>query len=139
MPSKTEAQQVFDTVLSLEYNECVELEFPLINAAESFRSALYRERKNWAASTGSRDQISITRNYSNFPFKLKISKVPGMMTALIKRNDGSVTAMDMQEKEEKPVIVLAEPITEIERQKNLMRADGMGEDEINAYFQEDTE
>ncbi|MCK5015659.1 MAG: hypothetical protein KAS32_01190 [Candidatus Peribacteraceae bacterium] len=140
MSSKTEAQQVFDTVLTLQYGEIMELTFPLDAAADSFRSALYRERKNWAISTGSKDQISITRDYTSFPFKLEIVKIPGMMGAVIKRSDGTVKDFTFKEKEEPPVYIA--PIiakTELDRQKDLMRADGMSEEEIEEYFREDIE
>jgi hypothetical protein len=143
--ASTDAQQVFDTVLNLGYNEVIELTFPLASAADSFRSALYRERKNWAEKTGSRDQIQITRDYSGFPFKLEICKVPGMMGAVIKKADGSIEHLKFQDPataQAPPPEVLQEPeveLTEIERQKELMRADGLSEEEINNYFQGDTE
>ena len=140
MSSKTEAQQIFDTVLTLQYNEEMELTFPLESAAESFRSALYRERKNWAVKTDSKDQISILRSYTSFPYKLTIAKVPGVMGAVIKKNDGTISDFSFKEREEPPVYVA--PIikkTELDRQKDLMRADGMSEEEIDGYFKEDTE
>ncbi len=140
MSSKTEAQQVFDAVLNLGYGEEMELTFPLDSAADSFRSALYRERKNWAKSTESKDQISITRDYSGFPFKLLISKVPGMMGATIKKADGTEAAFTFKLKPSVPeYVVPRSDKTELERQKDLMRADGMSEEEIEDYFEEDTE
>lgn len=137
--SKTEAQQVFDIVLTLQYNEVVELTFPLDTAAESFRSALYRERKIWAKSTGSKDQIVINRNYKGFPFKLEVSKVPGIMGAVIKKANGSTTNFTFEEKIE-PLVVTntVTSSTEIEHQKNLMREDGITEEEIDKYFKDDT-
>lgn len=140
MSSKTEAQQIFDNVLTLKYDEEMELTFPLDSAAESFRSALYRERKNWALKTDSKDQISITRDYGGFPFKLVIAKVPGMMSAVVKKPDGSTTDFSFKEREKPPVLI--EPFmakTELERQKDLMRNDGMSEEEIEDYFEGDKE
>lgn len=141
----TDAQQVFDTVLNLGYNEVIELTFPLASAADSFRSSLYRERKIWAEKTGSRDQIQITRDYTGFPFKLEVTKTPGMMGAVVKKADGTIEQLNLQGPAPDPTPppeVLQEPEiepSEVERQKDLMRADGLSEEEINAYFQEDTE
>jgi len=128
-------------VLTLGYMEQVELTFPLEAAADSFRSALYRERKNWALSTGSKDQIQIERDYSGFPCTLTLTKIPGTMGVVIKKADGSTQEMKFAEKEDTPVYTPAPAIekSELDRQKDLMRADGMGEEEIEAYFGEDTE
>lgn len=133
--SKTEAQQIFDTVLSLPYGEVVELTFPLDTAADSFRSALYRERKNWAKGTNSKDQISITRDYSGFPFILEIVKVPGTISAKIKKQDGTEVVINFEEMA-KPMYTIPskQEKTELERQKELMRADGVKEEEIEEYF-----
>ena len=141
MENKTEAQQVFDTVLGLNYGEVIELTFPLDTAADSFRSALYRERKVWAKKTLSKDQITITRNYSSFPFVLLVSKVPGVMGAVIKKQDGSTKKFTFKEKVE-DFVFTPEPVvekSELERQKELMRDDGMAEEEIEDYFKEDKE
>jgi hypothetical protein len=142
MPNKTEAQQIFDTVLNLKYGEIIELEFPITEAADSFRSALYRERKNWAKSTGSKDQINITRNYGHFPFTLEVSKVPGMMSAKIKKSDGTTSEITFTEEVEEKPVYTPTPIvekTELDRQKDLMRNDGMSEEDIEEYFKEDEE
>jgi len=141
MGNKTEAQQVFDTVLTLGYMEQVELTFPLETAADSFRSALYRERKNWSKSTGSKDQIQIERDYSGFPFILTLTKVPGTMGVIIKKADGSTQEITFNKKVEVPDFIPAPVVEkfELDRQKDLMRADGIGEEEIEDYFREDTE
>jgi len=145
MSNKTEVQQIFDTVLDLKYGEAIELSFPLEVAAESFRSALYRERKNWMTKTKSKEQISITRDYLGFPFKLEITKIPGLMSAVIKKTDGVVKELVLKEEEMEMEEITTPPptaltaITEIERQKELMRADNIPEEEIEAYFKEDLE
>ncbi len=142
MPNKSEAQQIFDTILTLNYGEVIELTFPLTTSADSFRSALYRERKNWVAQTNSKDQISITRNYSEFPYKLEIVKVPGTMGAVIKKSDGTTKQFAFTEEEEETTVYTPTPEvekSELERQKDLMRDDGMKEEDIEAYFKGDEE
>ncbi len=140
------AKIIFDSALEMEPGEKMLITCNSLKQMESLRSSLYRQRQEWQKASIDGSDIGVTRNTQGGKFILVLEKLDPVPPPVVIAADGSLKkVVDLTEKpyfhkaevkdsdDQRVSIEFAE---DMERKKQLMREDGISEDEIAAYFEE---
>ena len=99
---------------------------------ESTRVMLSRQRKTFLETVSAPYDILISRYVKGDKFFVSLQKVPRLSTGMIIDADGSVEAVDLEERS--PVEDFVSTAVESERIRAKMLEDGYSEEEINKYL-----
>ena len=140
------AKIIFDSALEMEPGEKMLITCNSLKQMESLRSSLYRQRQEWQKASIDGSDVGVTRNTQGGKFILVLEKLDPVPPPVVIAADGSLKkVVDLTEKpyfhkaevkdsdDQRVSIEFAE---DMERKKQLMREDGISEDEIAAYFEE---
>lgn len=140
------AKIIFDSALEMEPGEKMIITCNSLKQMESLRSTLYRQRQEWQKASIDGSDVGVTRNTKGGKFILVVEKLDPVPPPVVITAEGRVKKIvNLTEKpyfhksevtdsdDERVAIEFAQ---DIERQKQLMKEDGMSEDEIAAYFEE---
>jgi hypothetical protein len=138
------AKIIFDSALEMEPGEKMVITCNSLKQMESLRSSLYRQRQEWQRASIDGSDIGVTRNTQGGKFILVVEKLDPVPPPVIIDFKGKIRRVVDVNKLLEPALVEPEDeriavefAQDIERKKQLMREDGMSEDEITAYFEEE--
>jgi len=137
------AKIIFDNALELEAGEKMLITCTSFKQMESLRASLYRERVQWQKQSLDGSDIGVTRSSQGGKHILVLEKLAPVPPPVIFDKDGKVKKLvDLTVREEvtestDDTRITVEFLSDKERQKQLMREDGISEEEIAAYFGEE--
>jgi len=138
------ARVIFDSALDMEQGEKMLITCTSHKQMETLRVSLYKQRQLWQKQSHDGSDIGVTSKSQGDKFFLILEKLDPISPPVILDKDGRL----------KKVVSLAEPDTpetvtpedtritvefaqDRDRQRALMREDGISEEEIAAYFGEE--
>ena len=139
------ARIIFDSALEMEAGEKMLITCTSHKQMESIRISLYKQRQLWQKQSADGSDIGVTSKTQGDKFFLVLERLDPIQPPVILDKDGRL----------KKVVKLSEPDESLpasddaritvefaqdkDRQRALMREDGMSEDEIAVYFGEKEE
>lgn len=132
-------QGIFDQIIVSEIGEAILIPCVDERHRESLRSSLAYQRTKFLEKFGTKKfNIIIARREINNQLYVALIKAPALTHGLIQRRDGTLEPVDFKHPEpttENPNPVSPTDLSEDkERLRNLMREDGLSEEEIEEYF-----